>query len=158
MYTMKRRTAERLANNVVQSESLADLQKDVGKLIDARCKRTIDAHNHITSSVTPMLFVGDFVYICRPNKPFHKLALTCTGPRRFVAVKRFSAFVLQDLIPRKQETVHLTQIHKYDGLTVGEKVQDEDLGLADQTATKYEIDDKSLHISRNAKDIWLRVR
>lgn len=66
--------------------------------------------------------------------------------------------MVQDLITRKKETLHVTQIQKYDGLTDGEKVPEEVLDLSNQTAAKNKFVDKIVNIDRNAEEIRFKVQ
>lgn len=136
-YTMQRHTAKRLANIAVLSMSLVDLQEEVRKQIDARPKRAIDAHIQATNILTPSLAVGEFLLICKPTKPTHKLEFYSTGPRRVTTVKSTAFYVVQNLITRKEQIVHVTRIGKYDGFTDGEKVPKEVLDLGDRRASMY---------------------
>lgn len=156
--TLERTTAERICKIDEIQNSLHHMHKDVDIRISDRRRRAIEAHNAATNIVTPNFEVGDFVVICKAQRPANKLSFRWCGPRRIHAVKSPAVCSVEDLVTHKLETVHVTRIKKYCGQLDGQIVPSEVLDLADRSAAKYEVVEKIVDIAENDEGIWLRLQ
>lgn len=86
------------------------------------------------------------------------MSLLGSGPRRVIPVKISAVCVVQNLILRKEETVHVSRICNCCRLLVGNEVPKEILDLTNRTAAKYEVVEKNVDIGQNEEGIWLRVQ
>lgn len=110
--------------------------------------RTKRSNVHVVSS----FIVGDFIVVCRPTKPVHKLWFRWAGPRRIVSVKSPAVCVMEDLLSRKKETVHATRLKKQDALLDGSEVTDDVRYLVSRTAARSEVVESIVDIETNEED------
>lgn len=137
---------------------LTFLHKGIREQSVARSKCAIAIYNGAAHILTTNFVFRNFSLFCKPIKSLQELVFLWTDPQRFIAVKSLAVCVVQDHIAGKENTLHVTLMCRYDGLTEGNRMPKDVLNVADQTVAKYRIFVKIVDFDRNAEAICLKAQ